>query len=133
MGVNNFRSDRAPPGQPPRSPKAQGRPLSQSRGPSWLRFSAWAAAGIVLLIGLGGAFGILVVALPFGVAAVALLARAGPVWPEPLGVVGGGGALALLLAYLNRDYESCSRPPSSGRTFPGTRMPVCNGGTNPVF
>jgi hypothetical protein len=55
------------------------------------------------------------------------------VWPEQIGVVGGAGALALLLAFLNRNYERCPPAPHSGTTYPGYRTPTCTGGTNPIF
>src|SRR2546423_7387806 len=102
--------------------------MSRSRGASWAFFGAWALAGAVLVTGLGGAFGVLVFVLPFGVVAVALLSRAGAVWPEQLGLAAGAGALGLFLAYLNRNYESCPPAPSSGRTSPGFPTSTCNAG-----
>jgi hypothetical protein len=86
----------------------------------------------VLVTGLVGAFGVLVVLLPIGAIAIAALAWRDPVWPEPVGIGAGIGALALAVAYVNRNYQSCSAAPSSGTTYPGYRAPLCNGGTNPV-
>ena len=107
--------------------------MSQPRKASWWRFCAWVNATAVLTTGLVGAFGVLVLLLPLGAVGVTLLVKAGPVWPEPLGIGGGWGALALVVAYLNRNYQSCPAAPSSGRTYPGYRAPVCSGGTEPVF
>jgi hypothetical protein len=75
----------------------------------------------------------LVVLLPIGAGATAALAWRRPVWPEPIGVGGGVGALALAVAFLNRSYQHCSAVRRSGTTYPGYRAPICNGGTNPIF
>jgi heme A synthase len=107
--------------------------MSQSRKASWSRFCVWAIVGAVLVTGLIGAFGVLVFLLPLGALGIALLARGGRSWPEAIGLGGGVGALALAVAYLNRNYHSCPPAPRSGRTYSGYRAPVCSGGTNPVF
>src|SRR5437660_10662412 len=107
--------------------------MSQSSSASWWRFCAWATAGSLLIAGLVGAFGALVVLLPIGAGAIAALVWRSPVWPEPIGVGGGVGALALAVAFLNRNYRHCSAAPSSGTTYAGYRAPICNGGTNPIF
>ena len=106
--------------------------MGQPRRASWWWFGAWTLVGAVLITGTVGAFGVLVVFLPVGAAGAAVLVAKGRTWPEAVGVAMGGGALALLVAYLNRDYGGCPPSPSSGTTYPGTRPEICSG-TNPLF
>lgn len=105
--------------------------VATDRRSGWPWFAVWAVAGAAFVVGLVGSFGVLVVLLPIGGAALAALALRTRVWPEAVGVATGLGGLLLLVAYTNRSYAPCPIEPTTVTRLPGYRPPVC-GGIDPV-
>jgi hypothetical protein len=92
----------------------------------WWRFTAWVLAGGLTFFAFLTGFSIGLFVLPFAVAAVWLVARGGRLWPEILGLVGGLGVPAIVVAVLNRDGSGCRTSEEGGLTT------VTCGGLDPV-
>lgn len=85
----------------------------------WQTFGAWVVAGGLLTFAILDIPGYGLFVLPVAVLAIWLVSRRAR-WPEVLGLVAGVGALAILVAFLNRDYRACPSGPvrlSNGETF----------------
>lgn len=90
----------------------------------WPWFAAWALAGALVVFSLLSATSIGLFVLPFALAAVLLVAlRARR--PEMIGLVSGAGLVALLVAFLSRDYRPCPEGPITLR--PGEPSFACGG------
>ena len=92
----------------------------------WWRFTAWVLAGALAFFAFLTGFSIGLFVLPFAVAAVWLVARGGRLWPEILGLVGGIGAIGIVIAALNREGSGCRTTEEGGFTT------VTCGGLDPL-
>lgn len=101
----------------------------RSGGRGWRWFGAWGAAGLLLTFSYLTGFSIGGLVFPFAVAALFFAAARSPHFAESVGFLGGIGGVALLVAFLNRDYKPCgehgqlSIPPGAP---PGTSV-SCGG------
>jgi len=96
----------------------------------WAWFAAWSLAGALFTVSFLSGFSIGLFILPFAAATLIWVARRAP-GRETIGFLEGIGAVLLLIAFLNRDYNPC---PPGGLTIPpgapaGTT--VSCGGVNP--
>lgn len=82
----------------------------------WWRFAAWMFAGALAFFAFLTGFSIGLFVLPFAVIAVWLVARGGRTWPEILGLIGGIGAIGIVIAVLNRDGSGCRTTEEGGFT-----------------
>jgi hypothetical protein len=96
------------------------------RWTGWRAFAAWGVSGALLGLSFLGAASIGLFVFPFTLLAAFVTLRRASRWPEAVGVVGGAGAVFLLLAFLNRNYTPCSE--SSTLTIgPGETSATCGG------
>lgn len=77
----------------------------------WKGFLAWAAAGGLLVFAVVSGLSIGLFVLPLAVVILVLVVRRVRGWPEILGAGAGCGAICLLIAFLNRDYNPCPEGP----------------------
>jgi hypothetical protein len=99
------------------------------RPAGWRWFCAWAVAGGLVFLSLLTGFSIGVFILPFAALAVWFVARTARAWPELFGVGTGAGAVCLLVAALNREYNPCPEGPIT--VPPGETSYSC-GGLDPL-
>lgn len=80
--------------------------MGNSGHASWGGFAAWTGVGLLII---GGAFlfPFLAITWPLAAIAVWLLVRRGVRPPELLGFLNGGAALALLVAFTQRNSNPC--------------------------
>ena len=92
----------------------------------WKAFAAWGVSGALLGLSFLGAASIGLFIFPFALIAVFVTARRASGWPEAVAVLGGAGAVFLVLAFLNWNYTPCSQ--SGALTIrPGETSAECGG------
>jgi len=74
-------------------------------------FLAWTVAGALVALTVLGILSIGIFVLPFAVAAIIFLRRRSPGWPTTLGIPAGVGVMAIVLGFLNLDYQPCTSAP----------------------
>jgi hypothetical protein len=92
----------------------------------WKAFAAWGVSGALLGLSFLGAASMGLFIFPFALIAVFVTARRASGWPEAVGVLGGAGAIFLVLAFLSRNYTSCSQPGALS-IRPGETSAECGG------
>ena len=96
------------------------------RWKGWTAFAAWGVSGALLSLSFLGAASVGLFLFPFALLAVFVTSRRASRWPEAVGVVGGAGAVFLVVAFLNRNYTPCSE--SGALTIgPGETSATCGG------
>jgi hypothetical protein len=105
-------------------------PVEVPRWRRWRGFVAWALAGGLLFFSSLTGFSIGLFVLPFALLGVLLVARYSSRWPEAIGVAAGIGAVCLLVALGNRDYDPC--PASDVLTVPPGETSAECGGLDPT-
>ena len=95
----------------------------------WRWFAAWAAAGGLLVFSILAGLSIGIFVLPFALVAVWLVQRFAGWGPEVVGGIAGAGVVALVVAFLSRDYRPC---PDGPLTVPPGATSVECGGFSPT-
>jgi hypothetical protein len=101
------------------------------RWTGWQAFVVWSVTGALLVFSFLGALSIGFFVFPFALLALFVSTKRASVWPEATGVVAGAGAVSLVIAFLNRDYNPC--PESGVLTIPpGETGSIECGGFDPT-
>src|SRR5262245_61055539 len=78
-------------------------------GVGWKWFGAWAVLGLLATFSIVGLLSYGLLAVPLAVVVAVFLIPRSRIWPEIAGLAVGVGAIALLLAWIHRDYQGgCS-------------------------
>lgn len=100
-------------------------PASDGRGWHW--FAAWSLAAALTTFSFLTGFTVGLFVLPLAAAAVLWVAGRSPHLREGIGAVAGVGAVLLLAALLNRDYEPCPKELSLPAGAPPGASVSCGG------